>query len=82
MTDELLKRPYSSDWERKTPLRTIRVKPGLFWYSGFGYGQYFSSDGFMYDGSRSECQQLADRDGLKMETVDSLEGYSAVYLGD
>jgi hypothetical protein len=76
------KRAYTTDQTLRTPLREVHPFPGLFYYSGWGYGAYFSSDGFCYDGPRSECQKLAERDGLKMETIDSLEGYKAVYLGD
>ena len=66
----------------RTPVREVTPFPGLFWYSGFGYGHYFSSDGNQYWAARSEAYELARLDGLKMETIDSLEGYKPVYLGD
>ena len=68
--------------KRKTPIREVTPFPGLFWYSGFGYGDYFSNDGNRYWTSRSEAHELARLDGLKMEAIDSLEGYQATYLGD
>ena len=67
----------------RTPRREVTPYPGLFWYSGFGYGNYFSGDGNVYWAARSEAYELARLDGLKMESIDSLEGYRPVYfLGD
>lgn len=76
------RRTYSTAETLHTPCREIHPFPGLFFYEGFGYGHYYSTDGHTYWGSFSECQQMADNENVKLVYVDSLEGYKAVYLGD
>jgi hypothetical protein len=74
--------PGYESWIRITPKREVRPFAGLFYYHGLGYGEYFSTDGYAYNCLRSEACVLAAQDGKRMETIDSLEGYKAVYLGD
>lgn len=62
--------------------RTIKLKPGLFIYSGFGMGEYYSSDGFKYWCLTSEARAQAEKENVKYDSQDSLEGYKATYLGD
>ena len=62
--------------------RLYTVYPGLFYYSAWGYGEYYSSDGRYYWTTTSEGHELARRDGLKMTIVDALAGYNGTYLGD
>lgn len=76
------RKTYSTAWELKTPLRTLHPFPGLFYYSGFGMGHYYSLDGTVHWVSRSEARELATREGASYSCVDSLEGYQPVYLGD
>lgn len=75
-------RTYSTTETLRTPCREIHPFPGLFWYSGFGYGNYYSTDGTVYWGSFSQARQMAENESVKLVYVDSLEGYKAVYLGD
>ena len=60
----------------------IKVREGLYWYHGFGCGEWFSSDGNVYWGTSSELRTLASVKGEGFEWVDSLQGYKPTYLGD
>lgn len=62
--------------------KPLKVFAGLYFYSGFGYGDYYSTDGKVYWGSSSESAELAKRDGVKRDYIDSFTGYKPVYLGD
>lgn len=73
---------YRPDVTLRTPRRTLHPFPGLFYYSGFGYGNYYSTDGSVYWGTESEARAQAAQEGVECQYVDSLEGYQAVYLGD
>jgi hypothetical protein len=54
------------------------VKAGLFVYSGLGMGNYYSSDGFIYDCSTTEAHQIALRDDVPYEYVDSFRHYKSI----
>jgi hypothetical protein len=66
----------------RTPARELHPFPGLFYYSGFGMGHYYSTDGTAHWAASSEAKDLAASEGVKYVYVDALEGYQAVYLGD
>lgn len=48
---------------------------GLFFYSGFGMGDYYSRDGFVYWISASQAEDYAKRDGIDWKYVDSFQYY-------
>jgi hypothetical protein len=62
---------------------TEPITAGLFFYSGFGQGVYYSADGKRYDLSGSEAQEMAAKEGVKYRWIDSF-GHRppGVYLGD
>lgn len=66
----------------QTPLREFEPYPGLFYYSGFGYGDLYLPDGgsewLCHSDAVKRCREL----GLTFSYVDSLEGYNPPYLGD
>jgi hypothetical protein len=47
------------------------VYAGLYWYSGFGVGYYFKSNGAMLHCSYAQAQKEARRDGVECHFVDS-----------
>jgi len=53
------------------------VRPGVFCYSGFGYGYLFLPNGTYVDCLRSEAYAKCRALGLDMETWDSLAGYAS-----
>lgn len=60
----------------------VFVYAGLFWYSGFGMGNYFAKDGKVYWHSSSEAAEHARKDGVKFDWVDSMKHYVPVAVGD
>ncbi len=64
------------------PQARVFVYPGLFWYSGFGMGNYFSAAGKVYWHSSSEAANHARGEGVKFDWVDSMKHYVPVALGD
>ena len=60
----------------------IKVYAGLYFYHGFGYGEYFSSDGFVYWGNSSDARGMAKAENVTMHYIDAFTGYRPVYLGD
>ena len=60
----------------------LTVFAGLYFYSGFGCGDYFSKDGKVYWGSSSEASKKAEEEGIQCKLIDSFNGYKPVYLGD
>jgi hypothetical protein len=61
---------------------TETARPGLFWYHGFGSGQYFSKDGQFYWCQTDRARELAKEDSLQMQFIDSFRYYHGTYLGD
>ena len=58
------------------------IKPGLFFYSGFGMGKYFSKTGEVLWVETSEAQEQAHKEEVKFVFKDSFTYYSPTYLGD
>jgi len=58
------------------------VRAGLFWYHGFGSGEWFSADGTVHWGTTSQLQEIAKAKGEQFEFVDAFTGYKPTYLGD
>jgi hypothetical protein len=73
---------YSATDTLRTPARTLNPFPGLFYYSGFGWGDYYSTDGTVHWTPSSAAYAMAAEEGVKHVWVDSLENYQPVYLGD
>ena len=61
---------------------TLPVRAGLFWYSGFGSGNYFSTDGTIKWLNSQEAAQQAKSEGVVLEFKDSFAYYSPTYVGD
>jgi len=61
----------------------IEKVPGLYVYSGFGVGTYYSKDGKYYSAANnSEVRERAKEEGVKFRWIDTFDGYRATYLGD
>ncbi len=61
------------------------VKPGLYWYSGWGTGYFFRPDGTMLDCSPTEARAEARRLGIEADYryVDSfINTGRAISVGD
>jgi hypothetical protein len=66
-----------------SPNKKMAVFPGLFDYSGFGYGTLFlDAEGTNEWLTTSQAVARASELGLKFKYHDSLEGYTGTYLGD
>ena len=62
---------------------SITLKPGLYLYSGFGVGTYYSVDGRCYSQNNTrEVRDRANNEGVKFVFRDTFDGYQATYLGD
>ena len=61
---------------------TYNCVPGLFVYSGFGGGDYYSIDGNIYACSTSEASDMAKLEQVEWKNIDSFAHYSTVYVGD
>lgn len=61
---------------------TMKIEPGLFFYSGFGYGTLYLRDGVVCWCSTSEAAKECRDRGENYRFVDSFDGYRPVYLGD
>jgi len=61
---------------------TYECKPGLFVYSGFGTGAYYSSDFNVYSCSRSEAAEMSKLEKVDYKGIDSFDYYRATYVGD
>lgn len=67
---------------RRLPERHEPVVPGLFWYSGFGLGTFYSPDGWAYWHVRSEAVAHAKQDGVEFIFRDSFADYGGVSVQD
>ena len=61
---------------------TYDCLPGLFVYSGFGTGNYYSSDGKIYSCSTSEASEMARLEQVEWRHIDSFNYYQSTYVGD
>lgn len=61
---------------------SIEVKPGLFVYSGFGIGTYYSKIGFEISCNPSSARLMAEAEGVKYQYRDTFQFYKPTYLGD
>jgi hypothetical protein len=66
----------------KTPLREFEPFPGLFYYSGFGWGTLYLPDEEEEWLSRTEAIKRCKELDLPYKCIDSIEGYNPSYLGD
>ena len=57
-------------------------KPGLFMYSGFGTGDYYSITGRIFSCSTTESSMLAALEGVERVYKDSFDYYRSTYVGD
>lgn len=61
---------------------TRKIEPGLFWYSGFGWGTLYLPGNVAVWCNSGDARQLCREFDLKIEDVDSFRHYSGTYLGD
>jgi hypothetical protein len=61
---------------------TRDVHNGLFWYSGFGMGKYFSVSGEVVWCSVSEGSDMAKKEGLTFQYEDSFNCHGSIGLKD
>ncbi len=60
-----------------------RITAGLFWYSGFGMGNYYAKNHDVVWCNSRRADELARADGFeRADYVDSFNGYVGTYLGD
>lgn len=67
-------------WVPGDTFREAEIKPGLFVYSGFGLGHYFSVNGQIFWVDVESAVNMAKDDGVKFDYFDPL--FSTPYLGD
>lgn len=62
----------SVEFYASRPKRFLSIKPGLYWYSGFGSGTLFRPGGTMFlNCSPIEAAQECDMLGIEFRYVDS-----------
>ena len=61
---------------------TVAITPGLFWYSGFGLGNYHSIDGSVRWMWTTEANALARTEKAEFRFVDALSGEYRVAVRD
>ena len=61
---------------------TVEVYAGLFWYHGFGMGEFFSRSGKVRFCNRTEAVKHAHKEKVEFKFIDCFQGYVGTYLGD
>lgn len=60
---------------------SLEVFAGLFLYSGFGMGNYFSKNGSIVWRKSTNANNQAKEEEVSFRYVDRLNGYKGTYLG-